>query len=167
MPTFDNYTRNITTFEQYATKYWAEHSRYNERAEISCEHTMKLTETFLKNSSFLNWKRNYTKNFNREYNHYNILDIIAVLGLHKSARRLVNRDSSDCAKFHNDVKFKLKAILNSAGGVTCDRPAKGLFSAGLLFICHDLMEKFWQVKAIFGLWATFLSSMGILFWQEL
>ncbi|KAJ3774980.1 hypothetical protein FB446DRAFT_701867 [Lentinula raphanica] len=35
IPTLYEYMRNITTFEQYATQYWAEHSQYNEMAEIS------------------------------------------------------------------------------------------------------------------------------------
>ncbi|KAJ3820177.1 hypothetical protein F5880DRAFT_1488460, partial [Lentinula raphanica] len=111
------YHEDVITFEQYATQYWAEHTQYNESAEVSCEHTMKLTETFLKDSSILSWKRNYSQRKISEliegFQDFNILDIIAFFGLQKSAKRLVDKDSVKSPRFHIDVQYELKAIFDS------------------------------------------------------
>ncbi|KAJ3843635.1 ankyrin repeat-containing domain protein [Lentinula raphanica] len=49
----------ITTLGQYATQYWAEHSRNNEIADIPCKYTLELTWEFFNSKPFQNWKWSY------------------------------------------------------------------------------------------------------------
>ncbi|KAJ3967390.1 ankyrin repeat-containing domain protein, partial [Lentinula raphanica] len=84
--------QDITTFGQYATRYWAEHSKYNEKAQMPNEETIKLTLDFVQedSKSFENWKKNYYPIPAEELTlkDCNILHIIAYLGLTESAGRL-------------------------------------------------------------------------------
>ncbi|KAJ3825714.1 hypothetical protein F5880DRAFT_1477744, partial [Lentinula raphanica] len=111
-PRFDfQYTVKNTTFGQYATQYWIQHSQHSEWAEIPCEKTMKLIWEFLMNNPipFEDWKQKYNYKFHpwlsqsATFKGCNPLQVVAFCDLETTMERLLMDMKTDSSTTSNNI----------------------------------------------------------------